>query len=217
MRQLISIGIFIAVCGCADGKAPSPSASTDSSRPTPDSGSMALTRAPASAGSPRVGARSIVLFPVDSFPELPSWLASRLKNRGCLVPQMDEAGDRSNVLHGEFWARGDSGWATMCELGKNVGILVFHSDSLVNPDSLGWYPESLYAAHRVQPDGSYRLLWTRQISVFGAAEARGRCLIPPATPVHDGIIDWNYQTLVGAHFHDHEGWQLCAGWGEDDD
>ena len=74
---------------------------------------------------------------MDAFPELPEAVASVLGSKGCTVPQPYPEGAPRNVIRGEFYAVGESGWAVLCSVNNSTEYLVFRNDRDTNPESLG--------------------------------------------------------------------------------
>ncbi len=108
---------------------------------------------PASAAPPAaVPARPAPPIPrlrPETFPELPPALAATLRARKCTVPQppLANAAPR-NVIRGEFFIHGEPGWAVLCAFpGRRQAVLVFRSDSDVQPDEIARSPfdPSLYS------------------------------------------------------------------------
>ncbi|MCU1257557.1 MAG: hypothetical protein JWO80_442 [Bryobacterales bacterium] len=74
-------------------------------------------------------------LPVDAFPELPSAVAGVLRARKCGVPQLS-AGAPRNVIRGEFFAKGEVGWAVLCSVNNSTALLAFRNGHDTNPDTL---------------------------------------------------------------------------------
>ena len=53
-------------------------------------------------------------LPVSSFPDLPSEIAERLNERGCMIPQTYEAHRPENVIRASLQRAGSSDWAVLC-------------------------------------------------------------------------------------------------------
>ena len=53
-------------------------------------------------------------LPVEAFPDLPAAVAGVLRARNCRVPQPSPDGATRNLIRGEFFAKGEAGWAVFC-------------------------------------------------------------------------------------------------------
>lgn len=70
-------------------------------------------------------ARLTTRLPPSAFTELPKQFAEELEQLGCTIPQSAYTGERGNVIHGNFAARGQEDWAVLCSRGGTSVILVF--------------------------------------------------------------------------------------------
>ncbi|MCC6390388.1 MAG: hypothetical protein IT167_07280 [Bryobacterales bacterium] len=75
-------------------------------------------------------------LPADAFPELPPAIAEVLRNRNCTVPQPSPEGAPRNVIRGEFFAKGETGWAVFCSVNNSTAFLVFRNDRDTNPQTI---------------------------------------------------------------------------------
>ncbi len=75
-------------------------------------------------------------LPVEAFPELPPAVAGVLRARNCGAPQPGAAGPPRNVIRGQFFARGEAGWAVLCSLNNSTALLAFRNDRDTNPDTV---------------------------------------------------------------------------------
>jgi hypothetical protein len=73
---------------------------------------------------------------VDAFPTLPPAVAGVLRARNCTVPQPFSHGPARNVIRGEFFAKGQIGWAVLCSVNDSTTLLAFRSDRDTNPHTL---------------------------------------------------------------------------------
>jgi hypothetical protein len=73
-------------------------------------------------------------LPAQAFPELPPAIASVLRARNCRVPQPSGDGVPRNVIQGEFFSKGESGWAVLCSVDNSTTLLVFRNGRDTNPD-----------------------------------------------------------------------------------
>jgi hypothetical protein len=68
------------------------------------------------------------LKPSD-FPALPSQIRRELERRGCSIPQVSiegyEAGEKQNVVSGEFARKGQTDWAALCSRRGQTAIHIF--------------------------------------------------------------------------------------------
>ena len=75
-------------------------------------------------------------LPVKAFPELPPTVAGVLRARNCRVPQPSANGAPRNVIRGEFFAKGEAGWAVLCSVNNSTALLVFRNGRDTNPDTV---------------------------------------------------------------------------------
>jgi hypothetical protein len=75
-------------------------------------------------------------LPVEAFPELPTAVAGVLGARNCRVPQPSPEGAPRNVIRGEFFAKGEAGWAVFCSANNSTALLAFRNDHDTNPDTV---------------------------------------------------------------------------------
>ena len=73
---------------------------------------------------------------VENFPELPAGVALVLRSRRCTIPQPSKDGPAQNAIQGEFFARGQKGWAVLCSSRGTSSILVFRNDRDNSPDGI---------------------------------------------------------------------------------
>lgn len=81
-------------------------------------------------------ASNIRRLPVEAFPELPPAVAGVLRTRSCGAPQPGPAGPPRNVIRGEFFAKGEAGWAVLCSVDNSTMLLAFRNDRDTNPDTV---------------------------------------------------------------------------------
>ena len=75
-------------------------------------------------------------LPVEAFPELPPAVAGVLRTRNCRAPQPSAGGAPRNVIRGEFFAKGEAGWAVLCSVNNSTALLAFHNDRDTNPQTI---------------------------------------------------------------------------------
>ncbi|HLK69445.1 MAG TPA: hypothetical protein VKU19_38705 [Bryobacteraceae bacterium] len=131
--------------------------------------------APTPAAEP---VRKTARLPVGAFPSLPPAIAGVLRARGCLVPQPTAGGPRRNVIRGDFFARGETGWAVLCSAGNRTSLLAFRNDRDVHPDNV---------ASGVDSDNSRELTAVGRDFIMGHYRAYGGPEPPPID--HQGIDD----------------------------
>jgi hypothetical protein len=83
-------------------------------------------------------------LPVEAFPKLPPAVAGVLRARNCRVPQPSPEGAPRNVIRGEFFAKGEAGWAVFCSANNSTALLAFHNDRDTNPDTVNTSEDRLY-------------------------------------------------------------------------
>jgi hypothetical protein len=75
-------------------------------------------------------------LPVEAFPELPPAVAGVLRARNCRAPQPSAGGTPRNVIRGEFFAKGEAGWAVLCSVNNSTELLAFRNDRDTNPQTV---------------------------------------------------------------------------------
>jgi hypothetical protein len=75
-------------------------------------------------------------LPVEAFPELPTAVTEVLRARNCSVPQPSAEGAPRNVIRGEFFAKGEAGWAVLCSVNNSTALLAFRNGRDTNPDTV---------------------------------------------------------------------------------
>jgi hypothetical protein len=73
---------------------------------------------------------------VVAFPELPPAVAGALRNRKCRAPQPSAGGEPRNVIRGQFFTKGEGGWAVLCSVNNSTALLAFRNDRDTNPDTV---------------------------------------------------------------------------------
>ncbi len=186
--------------------------------PQLDPAAMARARQVESQAARDVQARAaeavghIRRLPVEAFPELPPAIAGVLLTRGCRVPQPSPEGAPRNVIRGEFFVRGEAGWAVLCSVNQSTTMLVFRNGSDTRPDALFTSEDRSY----VQEVDRGRFGYSREIRAVGRDFMMGNYRAyggPEPPPIdHQGIDDaflekasvtWylyrgNWQRLQGA-------------------
>jgi hypothetical protein len=83
-------------------------------------------------------------LPVTAFPELPPAVAGVLRARNCGVPQPSAGGAPRNVIRGEFFAKGEAGWAVLCSVDNSTALLAFRNGRDTNPDTVATSEDRSY-------------------------------------------------------------------------
>lgn len=99
-------------------------------------------------------------LPVDAFPTLPPAVAGVLRARNCRVPQPWMEGAPRNVIRGEFFGKGQPGWAVLCSVNNSSSLLVFRSDRDTDPEILNSAEDSGY----LQGVGGDAIGYSREIT-----------------------------------------------------
>ena len=102
-------------------------------------------------------------LPIESFPGLPPAIAGVLRARHCQVPQPSSTGPRRNVVRGEFFARGEAGWAVLCSVNNRTSLLAFRNHRDTNPDTVTTAEDRNYV--RSMADGFFG--YSREITSVG--------------------------------------------------
>jgi len=102
-------------------------------------------------------------LPMEAFPELPAAVAGVLRARNCRVPQPSPEGPPRNVIRGEFFAKGEAGWAVFCSANHSTALLAFRNDRDTNPDTVNTSEDRHYLQGL---DGS-QIGYSREITAAG--------------------------------------------------
>jgi hypothetical protein len=128
-------------------------------------------------------------LPVESFPDLPPAIAGVLRARNCRVPQPAAAGTTRNVIRGEFFAKGQAGWAVLCSANNSTMLIAFRNSRDTNPDIVNTSEDRGY----IQELAGDRIGYSREITpaardfIMRHYRAYGG---PPPPPIdHHGIDD----------------------------
>jgi hypothetical protein len=128
-------------------------------------------------------------LPVAAFPKLPTAVAGILRARNCRVPQPSPDGVPQNVIRGEFFAKGETGWAVFCSANNSTALLAFRNDRDTNPDTVTTSEDRNYLQG---PDGN-QLGYAREITAAGRdfimRHYRGYGGPEPPPIDHQGIDD----------------------------
>ena len=102
-------------------------------------------------------------LPVEAFPDLPAAVAGVLRARNCRVPQPSPDGATRNLIRGEFFAKGEAGWAVFCSANNSTALLAFRNDRDTNPVTVDTSEDRSYMQG---PDGK-EPGYARQITAVG--------------------------------------------------
>lgn len=105
-------------------------------------------------------AGNIRRLPIEAFPELPPTVSGTLRARKCKIPQPADTGAPWNVIRGEFFAKGESGWAVLCSVDHSTSLLVFRNAHDTTPEMLSTSDDLGY----LQELGGNRIGYSRAIS-----------------------------------------------------
>src|SRR3989475_11589669 len=107
-----------------------------------------------------VASKAILSVPPDVFPELSDAIISLLRGRGCKIPQPSAIGPPRNVIHGDFFAQGQTAWAVLCSSGGFSSILVFRDNLDAHPEELARSEDKGY----LQDVGNDTIQYSREIT-----------------------------------------------------
>ena len=125
----------------------------------------------------------------DAFPDLPAGIATLLRARGCLIPQPGMNGPPRNAIRGEFFEKGQTGWAVLCSVRGTSVILAFRNAADPHPAELAKADDQNY----VQGDAKGASMYSREINtvdrkfILEHYRAYGGPAPPPID--HQGIDD----------------------------
>ena len=126
---------------------------------------------------------------VENYPDLPSNVAAVLQSRRCTIPQPNQDGPARNVIRGEFFNKGQKGWAVLCSSGGKSSILVFRNNNDRSPDQIAESTDNRFIIDTWQGGKVY----SREISAVNRKfilrhyRAYGGPKAPPID--HNGIDD----------------------------
>lgn len=100
--------------------------------------------------------------PVEAFPELPAAVAGVLRARNCRVPQPSPEGAPRNAIRGDFFVKGEAGWAVLCSVNNSTALLAFRNDRDAKPDTVTIRDDRTYLQMN-----SDSISYSRQITTAG--------------------------------------------------
>lgn len=118
---------------------------------------------------------------VEAFPYLPRAVAGVLRARNCGVPQPSPEGAPRNVIRGEFFAKGEAGWAVLCSVNDSTALLAFRNDRDPNPDTVASSEDGNQVGYSREITAAGRDFIVRHYRAYGGPE-------PPPID-HHGIDD----------------------------
>jgi hypothetical protein len=147
-------------------------------------------------------------LPVSSFPELPSGIAERLKERDCMIPQTYEAHRPENVIRASLQRAGSSDWAVLCATKGAVSLLVFFGSEPAAPMELASAKET----DRLQTRGAGGTLgfsWgIDRASPEQVREAQSGMEPRPPPLSHDALADSIVEQQTVYHFYAKNTWTV---------
>jgi tetratricopeptide (TPR) repeat protein len=150
-------------------------------------------------------------LPVEAFPELPATVAGVLRARHCRVPQPSPGNPPRNVIRGEFFAKGVSGWAVLCSVNNRTTLLAFRNEHDTNPDSVATGEDQTY----VQDLGGGQIGYLHEITAVGRDFIMGhfRAYGGPEPPAIDHLgIDDSFHEKASVTWYQHNGkWLKLTG------
>jgi hypothetical protein len=126
---------------------------------------------------------------VEAFPELPAAIAGVLRARNCSVPQPSPDGAPRNVIRGEFFAKGEAGWAVFCSTNNSTALLAFRNDRDTDPDTVATSEDRSYmqGPDGKEPGYSHQIAAVGRDFIMRHYRAYGGPQPPPID--HHGIDD----------------------------
>lgn len=126
---------------------------------------------------------------VETYPHLPPRVVGVLQSHRCTIPQPNQKGTARNIVRGEFFRKGQEGWAALCSTGGKSSILVFRDNYDTSPDEIADSMDTRFIIDTW--DG--KKLYSREIStvdekfILRRYRTHGGPKPPPLD--HDGIDD----------------------------
>jgi len=156
-------------------------------------------------------AAKIRRLPIDAFPEIPGAIAKVLRDKNCTVPQPAIGSGPQNVIRGEFFGKGKTGWAVLCSVNQSTSLLVFENHLDTSPQVLNTSHDNGY----LQGVGNDKIGYSRAIGpvsrdfIVTHYRAYGGPEPPPID--HHGIDD-AFLEKASIVWYFHEGkWLQLAG------
>lgn len=141
---------------------------------------------------------------VENYPELPPSVVAALQDRRCTIPQPNQRGPKRNVIQGEFFRRGQKGWAVLCSSGGKSSILVFRDSYDRSPEQIAESTDKRFII-----DGSQGgKIYSREISAVGQEFVLRHHLVyggPKPPPIDHDCIDDAFLEKASITWCWHEG------------
>ncbi len=157
----------------------------------------------------RDGLAKVRRLTAEAFPQLPAAIAGVMRARRCTVPQPQPDGPAKNVIRGEFFRKGESGWALFCEVGNTTSLLAFRNEDDTNPDTV-----STYTGENLPVDlGGDRWGYTNQLYAAQPEDMLRRYRIgggPVAPPFDHEAIDDGFLDKGSARWYFRDGKWLAV-------
>ena len=162
-----------------------------------------------SSGTPESN-QTVPRLRVENYPDLPSNVAAVLQSRRCTIPQPNPHGPARNVIRGEFFRKGQKGWAVICSSGGNSSILVFRDGEDRSPDQIAESRDDHFII-----DTAASKLYLREISTadekFILRHYRAYGGLKPPKIDHDGIDDAFLEKASVTWYWNKGKWQQLQG------
>jgi hypothetical protein len=153
----------------------------------------------AKGGKPAVQKNTAIRkLPPGDVAGLPAQFVEKLNARGCAVPQFGavgrandtagggDAGEPTNVIHGEFARNGQEDWAVLCSKGGSSTIVIFWGKATTCSASLA----RLEDAHYLKLGKDKKVRYLRSIRALGKSDLGDRAGIAGLKSFsHEGIDD----------------------------
>jgi hypothetical protein len=155
--------------------------------------------------------------------ELPPAFVEKLNARGCAIPQFGaigrasgtegagdtgspaQAGEPTNVIHGEFARHGQEDWAVLCSKGGSSTIVIFWGKTTACPASLA----RLEDAHYLKRGKDKKVRYSRSIRALGETDLGDRAGISGLKSFSHQGIDDRFVGKSSAFFYCSEGkWKI---------
>ncbi|MCL4783651.1 MAG: hypothetical protein KJZ70_11515 [Bryobacterales bacterium] len=131
--------------------------------------------------------------------------------RNCTVPQPSPEGVARNVIRGEFFAKGESGWAVLCSVNHLTALLAFRNDHDTNPQTIATREDLGF----VEVLGNGKAGYSREIRAVGRdfimGHYRAYCGPEPPPIDHQGIDDAFLEKASITWYYDGGRWLQLQG------
>ena len=151
------------------------------------------------------GLSTIRRLSASAFPELPPAVAGVLRARNCTVPQPFAEDSAQNLIRGEFFAKGEAGWAVFCSVNNSTTLLAFRNERDTQPVALSTSADRPFVRGLMGGKFGYgrEITSVDRASIFHHYRSYGGPEPPPID--HQGIKDQSFGKQSPSIWYFHQG------------